>query len=703
MLLLYCGFVSAQFNIPAQIGKGGIPYGMQHILKSEPAIIEMPAFDLVKELKIDSSKIYGRNKSFHFGKNFKVEYSLTNYGTWEKLIDNTNVWQLTIHSKNAKAIGLVLENFNLKEGEKLFVYNGNEILGAFTFENNMPSKVFPIKPIQGESVTLEFITPNKSASRGTFYIETVAHAFENIYDFPGPCEININCPIGENWQIEKRSVCKLIIYHYAGDALLCTGSLINNTANDSKPYVITANHCLFDQSDANRTVFIFNYETTTCTDTVGPQNHALTGANVRATLYDYDFTLLEMYQHPPMPFKPYYNGWSLDTTENLNTVVSVHHPWGGVKKIAIDTLRPLINTYSDYAVNGHWRVTKWDYGVTEDGSSGGPLFDKYHRIVGTLSGGEALCGFPYNDYFERLNKSFSYSTRSEEQLKFWLDQGNSGVAHIDGLDPFPFQNYGCDTILNIDSTEKSIILPYEYGNGYYSGNNSDSIFQFAEYFKSKDSVYLTGVNFNIGRIGSTGGLTVRVCEGNSLPGKVLYETYISYKSMKSKALNYFEFYPEIKLNGNYYISYAISYLKGDTFSLNQAERLDLNPKNTAYLLNKGSWEPFNQYTAAHFGSSFDIRPIFCNVHTTSVEDLNYPVQLQVYPCPAIHILNVVLPNNQTKINSLKVMDIAGREVLVHYKLNRNIIEVDINNQIPGFYVIKVNARPGIYFSKFTKQ
>ncbi len=408
-----------------------------------------------------------------------------------------------------------------------------------------------------------------------------------------------------------------------------------------------------------------------------------------------------------MSFKPYYSGWSLDTTDNLDTVTTIHHPWGGVKKISVDTTnRPTVATYNDgidiYATNGHWQIYKWDTGVTERGSSGAPLFDKNHRIVGSLSGGDAACGYPYNDYFERLDKSFSYSSQSSEQLKSWLDPDNSGVTHINGFNPFPFQNYGCDTISNIGPTEKSVILPFEYGTGFYSGNNSDSISQYAEYFESKDSIYLTGVNFNIGKTGTSGGLTIRVREGNNLPGTIIFETYISYNSMQKDSLNYFEFYPEIKLSGNFFISYDVSYIKGDTFSLYQAAQRFTDSKNTAYLFYKGSWVPFKQYTAGFWGSSLDIRSIYCNEQPTSINEPNRLVKLKVYPCPANQVLNVVLPNGKTNIVSLKVIDFAGREIPVNFKLNRNIIVVNLNNQKPGFYVIKVNTRSCNYFSKFIK-
>ena len=36
----------------------------------------------------------------------------------------------------------------------------------------------------------------------------------------------------------------------------------------------------------------------------------------------------------------------------------------------------------------HVRVEDWDLGTTEGGSSGSPLFDQNHRVIGQLHGGD---------------------------------------------------------------------------------------------------------------------------------------------------------------------------------------------------------------------------------------------------------------------------------------------------------------------------
>ncbi|MDO4756761.1 MAG: hypothetical protein Q4A54_10470, partial [Parabacteroides sp.] len=50
----------------------------------------------------------------------------------------------------------------------------------------------------------------------------------------------------------------------------CSGSVVNNTAEDLKPYVLSASHCIeidstiISQKDLNKSVFYFHFERTGC-------------------------------------------------------------------------------------------------------------------------------------------------------------------------------------------------------------------------------------------------------------------------------------------------------------------------------------------------------------------------------------------------------------------------------------------------------
>ena len=64
-------------------------------------------------------------------------------------------------------------------------------------------------------------------------------------------------------------------------AFLCSGSLVNNTARDKKPYVLSAFHCTEDleynvsasKEDYNQWMFYFHLEHTGCDNTSPIQNY----------------------------------------------------------------------------------------------------------------------------------------------------------------------------------------------------------------------------------------------------------------------------------------------------------------------------------------------------------------------------------------------------------------------------------------------
>ena len=100
-------------------------------------------------------------------------------------------------------------------------------------------------------------------------------------------------------------------------------------------------------------------------------------------------------------------------------------------KISLDYDRVQSTGY--YTVDGehHWAVLKWDVGTTEDGSSGSPLFNQQHRVVGQLHGGDASCFNDTVDYYGKFSYSWDNESDSSRQLQYWLDHNNSGVAVLD--------------------------------------------------------------------------------------------------------------------------------------------------------------------------------------------------------------------------------------------------------------------------------
>jgi hypothetical protein len=135
-------------------------------------------------------------------------------------------------------------------------------------------------------------------------------------------------------------------------------------------------------------------------------------------------------------YTPYFSGW--DHSGNTPTsAVGIHHPSGDIKKISFENQALISTTFGSCPANSHWGVTNWDSGVTEGGSSGSPLYDQNHRIIGQLHGGASACGGAnLSDEYGKFSVSWDPAgSNTTNQLKCWLDPNNSGAAFINGFDP----------------------------------------------------------------------------------------------------------------------------------------------------------------------------------------------------------------------------------------------------------------------------
>ncbi len=461
----------------AQLTQGGEPRSFKKIIP----VVNIPtqtlgAVDVEKLLEEDAQRReLGKEFDRRFGYTFDVNFNLSNSGIWINLPNGDRIWQLTISSPGALSINLTFSKYNLPEGADLFIVGQHNKIGSLTRMNNQADEKLGTGLIRGDQVSLEYYEPASVRGQGKLEIGKATHGYKDPFSIlnwgdSDVCEMNVNCPKGAPWTNEKRSAVRIIDN---GD--LCSGAMINNLMQDGKPYMLTANHCF--NNNSSTWVYSFNWESPTCTtpSVAIPENQTLSGGILRARNGASDFCLMELSSKPPAAFNIFYSGWSALNIPSQSTTI-IHHPSGDIKKITFDTDPATHSGYGLSAPNdsSHWKTANYEFATTtEGGSSGSPMYDQNHRIVGQLHGGPASCTNISADFYGKVSKSWNGGGTAATRLKDWLDPLNTGVLAQDGLDP------ACNRIAvtlpwkrNIDTVTKP--LPYLWK---VKNPNADSTFR----------------------------------------------------------------------------------------------------------------------------------------------------------------------------------------------------------------------------------
>ena len=437
-----------------QLSAGGVPPSTTFNLEDERNVSEL--------LRPDLLLIHSEDNDFptpyRYGINLPADFSPETSGNWVNLRDGGRLWRLTIRIDGALALSACFDRFHLPAGGKLFLYNQHksQVIGAFTEKNNSPKEYFATELINGDQLTLEYYQPSGSSGNLRLHLNEIVYAYRGVGFFgnlqdedrsSGSCEVNVNCPEGQAWQLQKKGVVRISVKK-DGSSFWCSGSLLNNVRQDHTPYILTADHCGVTATPEQllEWVFYFDYESSDCqTPVVPPVPKSLTGAirvaeSGNSAYNGSDFYLVVLAGPIPSSYDVYYNGWNRQNIPS-HTGVGIHHPQGDIKKIS--TYSKLLET-SIYGSNpdfSFWKVL-WDqttsgHGVTEPGSSGSPIFDTNGLVVGTLTGGESDCDsatLNLPDYYGKFYWSWDLNGNdSTRRLKDWLDPDSTGVNFLDGL------------------------------------------------------------------------------------------------------------------------------------------------------------------------------------------------------------------------------------------------------------------------------
>ena len=404
----------------SQIYEAGKPpsflYDQQLKSQANPQIVAIN-FSVEDLKQIDDWQYRNAITPLKIAQNIPVAFSLLQDGINEELPGGEKITTLRIAAKDAIALIIYYKQFYIPKGGKLFIYNADktQVLGAYTENTNPPGGIFSTQPVAGDEVVFEYVHNRSNPEQPRIEIAEIGYGYNHlrILKATGPgtsgsCMVDINCSEGKDWQTEKKGVVQTN-QKIGSSTYICSASLVNNTAQDYTPYILTAFHCsngngvYATDEDLLQWQFNFSYEKGGCGGgtPIMPQMDTMIGCTKIASTPlsgGSDGLLLKLVNNVPERFNPYYLGWDRGNT-SPEKGVSIHHPSGDYKKISTFTEKAEHATYKDATQTGQenafWNVifaaTENGHAVTEGGSSGSPLFNEKHLITATLTGGTSSC------------------------------------------------------------------------------------------------------------------------------------------------------------------------------------------------------------------------------------------------------------------------------------------------------------------------
>ena len=729
-------FLLIAVQLQGQIAHGTfrpLPEGSEKSSKLRSVVdyfVEMPSLDTDSARYIDDLP-GNRVGGLKFAHTFFTNLSPENSGIVFNAEDGSKIWKVGIRSNGAFTLNVLFSEFELPEGATVFLYNPDRsvVLGPFTRENRPNGGEFPVAPVEGDELIVEYREPLGVSFPGKIRITEVNHDYRGLFrttprfnSLDMPCLPDVSC--NPALDTISRSVCLLII----NGTFYCTGTLLNNTAKDGKPYLLTASHCLSNNASyGSRIVAFMNYGSPHCDNRIrGSEEFSLSGSVCRALSNKIDFALVEFMETPPRDYRPYLAGWSISSEVTNDTpYISVHHPNGDTQKYCTEedpiTMADWPIAADSIAPGNHWYVEHWEIGHTWGGSSGCGLFDRNMRLRGGLTGGSSggatgCSTYTEGDYYFRLDRAWNQFTDFSKQLKHWLDpvsKDNTQTMSLscDGMDPY--SPNPAKRISNIQKTDSLDKISINGGWGSPFGHNILQTNFFAEHFTVQDSCWIWGAYLMAGKGANLTNkpVYVMVYSGGDVPGDVLgkvllnpnYTDYVERSGVfvtKNKAYftnreNFVRFSKPISVGSDFFIGYEINYpitAVEDTFYLYGAVRTD--NLNTAFFKQNESWFAYPEHPTNPMNASLWIEPVVTSDTTYSKIDTGSvfsDLRPNVAWSAAESRLIISFPYQWTESALAEVYDLSGK-VLLKTVLEPPIGSIYFGNKSPRLLLIRFSNK-----------
>lgn len=413
-----------------------------------------------------------------FAVNIRRAVSSASQGSWKQK-GTVSTWVYTVQIPTAISMSFHASAATLPPSAVLTVSTDHHAI-KYSARNVSRSGLWG-RPLPGDTETFSLSVASSEANRVRFQIDSLQAGYRSlgggIPDHPhyaelkraaagaaASCTENYSCHVTAGNTGPSQATVALVI----GNLFECTGTLVNNTASDGRPYILTARHCENGQlgggdPDAAATISVYWDAVTPCGTPLFSLYDEVTPSQSGATtaLEQQDLWLIQL-DAPPAASDAYYAGWDASGAA-FSGGYTIHQAlgedqqyveWGGT-----DVLEQLpAATLSISYDSTFWGVVN-TVGNIGAGGSGSALFSPANQVAGTgslavLSAGQNTAGVcpvqppptpsptTVTALFTALSGVWSStadrtSSTGNKTLKSILDPGATGQMTMTGISTQP--------------------------------------------------------------------------------------------------------------------------------------------------------------------------------------------------------------------------------------------------------------------------
>lgn len=416
--------------LQAQIERDGSPLTWQVALDHITGSIwqDLPALDINALLAEDAVEASDKSTPLRFAKRIDFNVDANTMGRWTNLGNGDRIWMCGVEIDQAYALSFSFAQLQIPEGSSIYFYTADksDFIGPLTRKHNTSDQPFITPPIEGRRVVIEYYEPYAFRGAGRFTIDAVAASYRDLKNADltdvQSCWNPLTYSVNNTGQVNASSSVLLSIVD--DGQRLATSVLLNNTASNGIPYLMTAQSVLLGLP--SRWLFLFDVAGSGCLNAdVHCWNKAICGGVVKELSNASGLALIRLRDMPRQNWTPYYSGWQTNEIEEDQRMFLIHHALGMPQSLAEYQGVLEQTTWNDWPVVA---ISHWDDGATAMGSVGSPLFDENLNVVGIQIGGDMDCNGNGRDYFAMISGTW-------DSFKEYLDPYVTGQSRFDGEFP----------------------------------------------------------------------------------------------------------------------------------------------------------------------------------------------------------------------------------------------------------------------------